>query len=61
MDYLTELYQSGQAILLITHDDRLVCRYAQRIIRLTEGRILSIDRQSQPAPLDRRQDLIFST
>jgi len=60
MDYLTELYQSGQAILLITHDDRLVCRYAQRIIRLAEGKILSVDRQSQPAPLDRRQDLIFS-
>ncbi len=40
MDYLTDLYQSGQAILLITHDERLVRRYAQRIIRLAEGKIL---------------------
>jgi energy-coupling factor transporter ATP-binding protein EcfA2 len=41
MDYLTYLHQNGQAILLITHDDRLVCRYARRIIRLAEGRVVA--------------------
>jgi len=41
MDYLSQLHDSGQAILLITHDDRLVCRYAQRIVRLARGRIVA--------------------
>ena len=39
MDYLVDLHHNGQAILLITHDERLVCRYADRVIRLEEGRI----------------------
>ena len=41
LHYLTYLHQNGQAILLITHDDRLVCRYARRIIRLAEGRVVA--------------------
>lgn len=40
MDYLTQLYRQGQTILLITHDERLVSRYAQHIIRLSGGRIV---------------------
>jgi len=40
MESLTQLNHNGQTILLITHDDRLVCRYAQRVIRLEEGRII---------------------
>jgi energy-coupling factor transport system ATP-binding protein len=39
MESLTQLNRNGQAILLITHDDKLVCRYARRIILLEEGRI----------------------
>lgn len=41
MDYLTQLNENGQAILLITHDDRLVCRYARRIVRMAGGRIVA--------------------
>jgi energy-coupling factor transporter ATP-binding protein EcfA2 len=39
MESLIQLNHNGQAILLITHDDKLVCRYAHRIIHLEEGRI----------------------
>lgn len=41
MDYLVHLNDNGQAILLITHDDRLVCRYARRIVRMSEGRVVA--------------------
>jgi energy-coupling factor transporter ATP-binding protein EcfA2 len=40
MDHLALLNQEGQAILLITHDDRLICRYASRIVRLERGRLV---------------------
>jgi len=39
MDFLAELNGHGQAILLITHDYKLVCRYAQRILALEDGQI----------------------
>jgi energy-coupling factor transporter ATP-binding protein EcfA2 len=39
MDFLVELNGHGQAILLITHDHKLVCRYAQRILALEDGKI----------------------
>jgi ABC-type ATPase involved in cell division len=39
MESLIQLNHNGQAILLITHDDKLVCRYARRIILLEEGHI----------------------
>jgi energy-coupling factor transporter ATP-binding protein EcfA2 len=41
MESLIRLNHNGQAILLITHDDKLVCRYARRIILLEEGRIVA--------------------
>ena len=41
MESLIQLNHNGQAILLITHDDKLVCRYARRIILLAEGRIVA--------------------
>lgn len=41
MDYLVHLHQDGQSILLITHDERLICRYAQRIVHLADGRIVA--------------------
>jgi energy-coupling factor transport system ATP-binding protein len=39
MDFLAELNGHGQAILLITHDYKLVCRYAHRILSLEDGRV----------------------
>ena len=39
MDYVVRLNGRGMAILLITHDYRLVYRYAQRVLLLREGRI----------------------
>jgi len=39
MDFLAELNGHGQAILLITHDHKLVCRYADRILSLEDGRV----------------------
>jgi energy-coupling factor transporter ATP-binding protein EcfA2 len=41
MESLIQLNHNGQTILLITHDDKLVCRYAGRIILLEEGRIVA--------------------
>jgi len=39
MDFLTTLSQKGTTILLITHDYKLVCRYAQRVLVMEEGKI----------------------
>ena len=39
MGCLRELKKNGKAVLLITHDDKLVCRFAERIVLLEEGRI----------------------
>lgn len=41
MDFLTALHRQGQTILLITHDERLVRRYAQRVVRLQAGRVVA--------------------
>jgi energy-coupling factor transport system ATP-binding protein len=43
MDYLLRLHQEGQSVLLITHDERLVRRYAQRVVRLADGQIVADD------------------
>ena len=42
MDFLTSLNGHGQAILLITHDYKLVRRYAQRILLLEDGKVFSV-------------------
>jgi energy-coupling factor transporter ATP-binding protein EcfA2 len=39
MDYLVILQADGASILLITHDFKLVHRYAQRVVLMKEGRI----------------------
>lgn len=39
MDLLVRLNQAGHTILLITHDYKLVHRYARRVLLLREGRI----------------------
>jgi energy-coupling factor transporter ATP-binding protein EcfA2 len=41
MDFLSELNRSGITILLITHDYKLVHRYAHRILLLRDGRIVA--------------------
>jgi lipoprotein-releasing system ATP-binding protein len=40
LDILAELNQQGQTILMVTHDDR-IARKAGRIIRLSDGKIVS--------------------
>jgi energy-coupling factor transporter ATP-binding protein EcfA2 len=39
MAFLKRLAENGKVILLITHDDKLVCRFAERIVLLEGGRI----------------------
>jgi energy-coupling factor transporter ATP-binding protein EcfA2 len=39
MNYLQLLRRRGKAVLLITHDDKLVCRFARRVIFLEGGSI----------------------
>ena len=39
MDFLADLNQAGQTILLITHDERLVKRYASRVLTLQRGQV----------------------
>jgi len=41
MDFITHLNENGQAVLLITHDDKLICRYAHRVVMLNEGHIVA--------------------
>ena len=41
MDFLTRLNRNGATILLITHDYKLVHRYARRVLIMKNGRILS--------------------
>jgi putative ABC transport system ATP-binding protein len=38
---LRELNQEGQTMVLVTHSPELAARYAQRIVRLLDGRIVS--------------------
>jgi energy-coupling factor transporter ATP-binding protein EcfA2 len=42
MDFLGRLNGHGQAIMLITHDHKLVCRYAQRILMLRDGKLANV-------------------
>ena len=39
MDYLQQLNRQGTAVLLISHDYKLVFRYARRVILMEKGRI----------------------
>lgn len=58
MDYLVHLNDNGQAILLITHDDRLVCRYARRIVRMVAGRIVADGAVPATAPVVSPPDVV---
>ncbi len=52
MDYLTRLNQQGTSILLITHDYKLVHRYARRVILMDKGRLI-LDGKIDPASMSR--------
>jgi energy-coupling factor transporter ATP-binding protein EcfA2 len=41
MDFIKGLQSKGAALLLITHDRELADRYADRIVRLSDGRIVA--------------------
>jgi energy-coupling factor transporter ATP-binding protein EcfA2 len=59
MDFILALNQQGTTILLITHDYKLVYRYAQRVILMNNGKI-SLDghnnrawqREEAPSPMN---------
>ncbi|MCZ2289636.1 MAG: ABC transporter, partial [Anaerolineales bacterium] len=48
MDFLVSLNRQGTAILLITHDYKLVHRYARRVVLLDKGRLV-LDGKIDPA------------
>jgi energy-coupling factor transporter ATP-binding protein EcfA2 len=52
MDFLVELNGRGMTILAITHDYKLICRYARRILVLKEGRIVADGAPRLPAASD---------
>lgn len=50
MDLVAGLNQAGQTVLLITHDERLVERYAGRVWRLVDGRVSEAGGGLTPIP-----------
>jgi energy-coupling factor transporter ATP-binding protein EcfA2 len=48
MDFLQTLNQQGTAILLISHDYKLVYRYAERVFLMEAGRIKLEGRLAKP-------------
>jgi energy-coupling factor transporter ATP-binding protein EcfA2 len=57
MDFLSKLNGHGQAILLITHDHKLVCHYAERILQLEDGTVSRVapDQAQHAVPLPQIQ------
>lgn len=47
MQLLTELHQQGHTIVMVTHEDEIAA-YAQRVIRMRDGRIISDQLNPQP-------------
>ena len=39
LDLFRDLHRTGQTIVLVTHDERLAARAADRIVHLVDGRI----------------------
>jgi energy-coupling factor transport system ATP-binding protein len=48
MEYLAALKNEGKSILLITHDERLVRRFADRVVYLQDGRIAADEVERPP-------------
>jgi len=55
MDHFAELNTQGHSVILITHDMRLVVRYASRVAVMSEGRVVGT---GPPAEIFRRPDLL---
>jgi energy-coupling factor transport system ATP-binding protein len=53
MDFLAELNQRGASILLISHDYKLVHRYASRVVLMADGRIVVDGHIPRPNPNSR--------
>lgn len=49
LELLAEIHRAGQTVLLVTHDARLAALHAQRIISMSDGRIVD-DATLTPAP-----------
>jgi energy-coupling factor transport system ATP-binding protein len=58
MDHFTELNMQGHSVILITHDMRLVVRYASRVAVMSEGRMVG---SGTPAEIFRQPELLEST
>jgi energy-coupling factor transporter ATP-binding protein EcfA2 len=43
MDFVSDLNRAGQTVLLTTHDQRLVERYAIRVWRVADGQVATLD------------------
>lgn len=57
MDFLVELNRQGTSILLITHDYKLVYRYARRVILMRNGQI-HLDGQLRPQTATVREEMV---
>jgi energy-coupling factor transporter ATP-binding protein EcfA2 len=55
MEYLAGLRSAGKSVLVITHDERLVRRYADRLVHLLDGRIAA-DLECQPIRVRRSRE-----
>lgn len=44
MALLTELHSQGQTIIMVTHEDD-IAEYAQRVIRMKDGKVISMEQQ----------------
>ena len=49
MDMLAQIHQSGQTVLLVTHDTRLAASYASRVLTMRDGRIVDDAQLAPPA------------
>ncbi len=58
MDFLSQLNEQGIAILLITHDYKLICRYARRVVVLGDGRIVADGAPRLPITVPRWPELL---
>jgi putative ABC transport system ATP-binding protein len=57
MDVLAEINRTGQTVVMVTHDARLAANYAERIIKLRDGRIAN-DTVMQSPSIDRPSILL---
>jgi len=48
-EFLLQMNRRGSSVLLITHDAKLICRYAPRVLVLKQGRIAADGAPRQPA------------